>query len=189
MKKNKLKKGDRIILTDVKWGISKSRIGETGRVIDTHHDGSYIIEMDRDSRQFVVDDEIIRCHNRVSNDIKKIDKEIERLQNIRKELFVDKTLLKYKLRRNFDMIETYHWKKEPRTGKKTLQTLEFKYEKTGREISCIITNHLNTILGVGVSKCHIDDEFNENAGMRLAEMRAWKDFYSRLVDKEVQGLE
>lgn len=65
-------------------------------------------------------------------------------------------------------------------------TQKFKYEYTrkGNEIKCKLVCIGSTIEGVGIAKCHNDDDFNQHIGCSLAERRAVADYYNKLAKEE-----
>lgn len=65
-------------------------------------------------------------------------------------------------------------------------TQKFKYEYTrkGNEIKCKVICIGSSKEGVGVAKCHNEDDFNQHIGCAIAERRAVADYYNKLAEEE-----
>lgn len=58
------------------------------------------------------------------------------------------------------------------------------YKRNGNKVICEFTNG-NTI-GIGIARCHEDDNFNYYTGMSIAEYRARANFYTNAAQKQVK---
>jgi hypothetical protein len=67
---------------------------------------------------------------------------------------------------------------EKENGRKTI-----KFYQNDNTITCIITlGSNNNFKGVGVAKCHPEDNFDLFEGILIAELRARSDFYKRTCE-------
>lgn len=64
------------------------------------------------------------------------------------------------------------------------QMFIYEYTRKGKEIKCRVICKGSSIEGVGVARCHNDDDFNLHIGCSLAERRAIADFYIKLAKEE-----
>lgn len=64
------------------------------------------------------------------------------------------------------------------------QMFTYEYTRKGNEIKCKLTCNGTSIEGVGIAKCHSDDNFNQHIGCSIAERRAVADFYVKIAKEE-----
>lgn len=67
---------------------------------------------------------------------------------------------------------------------KSKSTYEMQVSRQGREITCIIVSTMDArVKGIGKATCKPGDKFDYTVGVRLSEIRARQDLYSRVAKK------
>lgn len=53
----------------------------------------------------------------------------------------------------------------------------------------VLKNEWNTTVAKGIARCSEDDEFNAEAGVTLANARAWSKYFDLAIKEETEGIQ